>query len=128
MLEQNFLPAAELELSEVEKEALIKVLGMLERGEIRDTNFSMNIFLREDEGCGTIGCLAGWANSVSNGLAFPTLAGLSPKVNSLFWNSVPGVIWSIMAMRRPTVEEGAQVLRTFLTTGEVTWPAVLKRT
>lgn len=81
MLANSFQTPAALGISDVEFEALEKVLGMLERGELshgpfprakmdREGNqFNMAALLDEGE-CGTIGCLMGWAYHVSHRVAF----------------------------------------------------------
>ena len=68
MLASNFMAPSALGISEVEFDALVKVLGMLERGEIPDDQFTMR---RIQHPCGTPACLCGWANHVSEGRAFP---------------------------------------------------------
>src|SRR5690349_3894016 len=70
MLAQNFMKPEALGISESETAALIRVLGMLERGEIGEQHFDMSFYQSH---CGTIGCICGWANFVSKGKAFPEL-------------------------------------------------------
>jgi hypothetical protein len=91
----NFKPAAELNLTNIERDALIDVLGRMERGEIvsehnlppecavrfKDTpKISMPRFFTKTE-CGTIGCLAGWANLISDGKAFPEINLVKERVS-----------------------------------------------
>ena len=68
MLANNFMTPSALGLSDVEFESLVKVLGMLERGEIAEEQFTMR---RVQHPCRTPACLCGWANHVSGGRAFP---------------------------------------------------------
>ena len=66
MLANNFMTPSALGISDVEFEALVKVLGMLERTEIPDEQFTMR---RVQHPCRTPACLCGWANHVSAGRA-----------------------------------------------------------
>lgn len=139
MLAQNFKTAADLGITDPELDALIKVLGMLERGEIPDRAFTMRQFRptwsdrAQDiaKECGTIGCLCGWANFVSGGeaflqavtgrLSFPTEA-----IHDLFAiqrdeddRLIPR-IW-----RDATIESAAIALRSYLNTGKANWAEAL---
>lgn len=130
MLAQNFKTAAELGISEVEIQSLIKVLGMLERGEIDAAHFSMMNYRRE-EACGTVGCLCGWAHMVSSA-AFPevssevgwttTLLGerLNEATKSLF---AIGCNFNAWAAAEP--RHAALALRSYLTTGDARWDLAL---
>lgn len=134
MLMQTFLSATELGIPEVEKDALIKVLGMLERGEIDEKHFDMTKFIEKYE-CGTVGCLCGWAHEVSNGEAFPELKDSSgpPTVlmalRSSLADRLPHSLKRIFWIGRPVLtmphdtgpDRAAQVLRTYLATGKDTW-------
>jgi hypothetical protein len=63
MLAQNFKTATDLGISEVEQDALIKVLGMLERNDFaRGESFNMGWWYQHSNTCGTVGCIAGWAH------------------------------------------------------------------
>ena len=68
MLANNFMTPSALGISDAELDALVKVLGMLERGEIPEDQFTMR---RVQHPCRTPACLCGWANHVSAGRAFP---------------------------------------------------------
>src|SRR3954466_7679018 len=70
VLAQNFKTAKELGLADVEVEALITVLRMLEREDIAQEQFHMGRF-RHD--CRTPACICGWAPHVSRGQASPKL-------------------------------------------------------
>ena len=62
MLARSFKSAAELRLTEIEHDSLIKVLHMLERGEIEQKLFNMSSIGGR---CGTPSCMLGWARIVS---------------------------------------------------------------
>jgi hypothetical protein len=120
-----FMPATDLGITEVERDALIKVLKMLESGQISDDQFNMSILMND---CHTVGCLCGWANIVSDGKAFPgvdgrlsqasaTLGNLPSELKKLFWTG----IFNIFRLWRPTTEQGAAALHTYLTTGKSGW-------
>ena len=128
MLAQNFLTAKALGITEVEVEALIKVLGMLERREITK-RFVMHTTISETP-CGTVACICGWAHIASNGKAFPEAsihncgnafhARLSPEAIDLFgYNCAPEIL------RNRTDTQAASALRNYLTLGEARWAEVL---
>lgn len=73
MLAQNFLTADALGISEQERDALVQVLGLLERKELVDvkpTNkslpngFNMS-WIGTQTKCGSVGCILGWARFLS---------------------------------------------------------------
>lgn len=135
MLAQNFKTAGELKISDVELRSLMTVLGMLERQELvhgksplagiaRGPNeFNMAATLYTG-GCGTIGCLAGWAYHVSGGEAFPEIIaggifgwGLrDQQLNALF-----GIGRRHATLYEITPARAATTLRRFLTTGDGIW-------
>lgn len=132
MLAQNFKTPAALGIADHEFDALVKVLGMLEREEIKHASecepvvgslFNMCSFGRDTD-CGTIGCIAGWARVVSNGKAFPWATdanNLSPDeptkmLEALFYPSC-GAYWGDI-----TPSQAATALRSYLTTGDPCWP------
>jgi hypothetical protein len=137
MLAQNFKTAADLGISDAELDALIKVLGMLERGEITENHFHMARFWME---CGTVGCLCGWANQISGGAAFPELNASTTEI-SLFFR-MPDAARALFTMgmgsdspertglnvfvqRRARPHHAATALRSYLTTGEANWAEAL---
>lgn len=143
MLAQNFKTATDLGIKDVELDALIKVLGMLERGEIPKAAFDMGRFrpyYSSEESvvaeCGTVGCICGWANFISNGAAFPELNELrigdplmrriSPAARHAFamddhtQTELTGRIWS-----EGTPASAAVALRSFLSTGDANWAEAL---
>lgn len=138
MLAQNFKTPADLRLTDLEFEALVKVLGMLERGELKHGDFkrrepgdwfNMKSYGLTDK-CGTIGCIAGWARVVSNGVAFPwaesdtanPLYNFTAKKNlrTLFIPSLMASCWD-----KITPAQAAIALRNYLTHGEARWAEAL---
>jgi hypothetical protein len=135
VLAQNFKTAQDLGLLPQERDALIAVLGMLERGEIRDgeDGFDMSVFKHE---CGTPSCICGWAHFVSNGLAFPEVR--QPLMQQ--WKSARelnsrlpkgalelfdiGARLGVVAFAKAS--EAAIALRSYLTTGEARWKEAMK--
>jgi hypothetical protein len=135
MLANNFLTPSALGISEVEFESLVQVLGMLERGEIPEDQFTM---LRVQHPCRTPACLCGWAHYISGGRAFPG----APQRWTLFgnrgayrpqWNGLPRPILELFGVGgRPgdpvyaaNRAQAANALRNFLTRGEARWAEAL---
>lgn len=127
MLAQNFKTAADLRLSELERDALITVLGMLERGElthvpVRDlpssADYKVGTFTghfnmgewEESYDCGTVCCIGGTAELIG-GIGF-NLSGNIPLSN-LFYPA--GNLDHI------TTDQAAKALRSFLSTGRARW-------
>ena len=130
MLAQNFKTPTELGITDIEFDALQKVLGMLERGEIlpapetavfdrrhgpeTPTMFRMTSVWGYAE-CGTACCLMGWAQHVANDRdLFMSWEGRS--VEPLFF---PLDGYCAIISRNP--EHGAIALRNYLTHGEPRW-------
>ena len=133
MLANNFMTPSALGISDVEFESLVKVLGMLERGEISDEQFTMR---RVQHPCRTPACLCGWANHVSGGRAFPLQATSSrpwPFSGTVTygprWKELPARVLTLFGFGgRPadpvylaTPPQAAIALRSFLTSGEARW-------
>lgn len=136
MLAQNFIMPAALGISDIEFESLVKVLGMLERGEIeympatwRDcprrsdpvTPKFFNMCLIETENnCGTACCILGWARHVAGDR---TLFGgeLHQPLKDLFrlGDTSDGYVGKFSEEMLPS--EAAVALRSYLTTGEPRW-------
>jgi hypothetical protein len=141
MLAQNFLTAEYLGISEKEQAALIKVLGMLERGELFHVPevepmgwydaglkrpkfsgaFNMdNIFTTHP--CGTAACLAGTADIVC-GTAF------APNGDPVEWPDALNDLFcppSVVDWQSITPADAAIALRNYLTLGEAGWAEVLR--
>jgi len=138
MLAQNFKTAADLGIKDVELDALIKVLGMLERGEIDATHFNMQSFLRQAD-CGTVGCICGWANHISRGRAFSEIGTrdelelfrrLSRSARLLFAmtsheDDLAMERQNNAVQDRAQPEHAAIALRSYLTTGDANWAEAL---
>lgn len=141
MLAQNFMTAAELKLSEKEHAALIKVLGMLERGELihADLTKARRLEDRPDDGeiltnhfnmdqwrnkwdCGTVACIGGTAELVG-GFRFRSgengQLGGNLDLEELCYPNIASGYADI------TPQEAAQALRNYLTTGKAKWEEVL---
>jgi hypothetical protein len=135
MLMQNFKTAAELEISEKEKSALVKTLVLLETGKLKhtkpkfprdysvDTEFS-GLFNMSDwfypSKCGTVACIGGTAELVGN-MRFEhdmSNAGLS----ALFYMDDGSTNYP---MEDVTTEQAARALRNYLTTGKPDWRSIL---
>lgn len=123
MLTQNFQTPTALGISDVEFEALVKVLGMLERGEIPEQQFHMD---RVQHTCGTPSCICGWANHISNGAAFP-LTGIFQDAPN--WDSFSENLLTLFSYgpRNPgwvdsaSTAQAAIALHNYLTHGEPRW-------
>lgn len=135
MLAQNFKTATDLSITDAELGALIKVLGMLERDELRHSSigeetvsdcFNMGPYIVEGT-CGTIGCIAGWAHLVSGRTVFPwVLHGLKGT------ESIPQNLWELFHCNgvfsdreNITPAQAAVALRSYLTTGDTNWAEAL---
>ena len=132
MLAQNFKLADDLGLTDKEQAALIKVLGMLERGEISakessgktiagtktaPIGFDMGSFYSKTE-CGTVCCICGWAEYIGqlpvHSLAIKRMENGYEKLYGLFEPPVRDAL-SI------TPAQAAMALRSYLTTGDACW-------
>lgn len=125
MLAQNFKSAVDLGLTEKEQSALIKVLGMLERGElVHDMHFKCDApngfnmaHERFEASCGTVACVAGWCDIVGD---TDFVEGPWPgRTTELFApKNLPQRCWSEI-----TPAQAAIALRNYLTTGRPGWVA-----
>jgi hypothetical protein len=135
MLANNFMTPSALGISDVEFEALVKVLGMLERTEIPDEQFTMR---RVQHPCRTPACLCGWANHVSSGRAFPLQEKPGPTIFSSAtyaprWREMPRPLRDLFGyggratdpVYTATSSQAAVALRSFLTRGEPRWAEAL---
>ncbi len=120
MLAQNFKTAADLRIADVELDALIKVLGMLEREEIAPEQFNMCRY------CGTACCLAGWAYIASGEIAFPEVADNTPRSPAHGNDGLSTLFCSRLGLGlRATPSQAAIALRSYLTTGDANWAEAL---
>ena len=138
MLAQNFMSADQLHVTREEHAALITVLYMLEREELKPIVFGIKINDRVLQGkcfsmnntwvkgeCGSAGCIGGWVADVM---------GVSDKnryVDS-YWSSyntrspLTDLYWNAKAIQsKVSPDQGAAALRNFLTTGKAQWDVVL---
>lgn len=140
MLAQNFKTADDLKISDIELGALIKVLGMLERGELihvsrSDDGYGFNMGeVLEKDSCGTTGCLCGWAYVVSEGAAFPGVRkylGVNGSLNFAKWPKALRELFRLGEQFSPfystkiSDEQAASALRNYLTIGEPRWSEIL---
>lgn len=126
MLAQNFKSADDLEISDEQKDALIKTLVLMETGKLRHVPFKQLAERTYDDpkydglfnmahsyivtDCGTVACIKGTAELIS-GVSFYT-GEMPPQMVALFywWKGVD-----------PSVEQAATALRSYLTTGDPQW-------
>src|SRR5258706_8598852 len=97
MLAQNFKTHTELDLDEKLYNALKKVLVRLETNDLvfipdqrydgieldftKPNGFNMNVVLMQDNRCGTIGCIAGWA-AIEMGVKPYIVTGMAGEENT----------------------------------------------
>lgn len=126
MLAQNFKLAADLGISEPQREALMKTLVLLETGKLTYAphspkmvprtapytgHFNMSGWAREGE-CGTVRCIGGTA-SIIGAVHFEVPR--PQALENLFYPPAPILIDKI------TVDQAATALRSYLTTGDAKW-------
>lgn len=116
MLAQMFKTAAELGIIDRERDALVAVLGMMERGEIVDHQFSM---LRWE--CGTTACIGGWARRMGGKDLLKHLIPFGDRGIDRLCYPILGDYTKIAS-----VAMAAAALRNYLTTGEPYWSEVTK--
>lgn len=132
MLAQNFMSAADLGISEAQKDALIKTLVLMETDKLVHVRppdeinwyamesftgkFNMDAWNLSYEGCGTVACIGGTAEMVG-GVSFGERhIDLPENLYSLFY---PGDIFD--DWEKITVEQASRALRSYLTTGHARW-------
>jgi hypothetical protein len=140
MLAQNFMTASALGINDIQLDALIKVLGMLERSELEHTGvcqpvkngFNMAEILHENS-CGTVACLCGWAHLVSDRKAFPQVENYLAERKRPGWSKLPKELFNLFFNNTGRVSslwnidnsQAASALRNYLTTGKPNWSEVL---
>lgn len=119
MLAQNFKTPTDLGITDAEHDALRKVLGMLERGEIKSHQFSM----KEWGDCGTVHCIGGWASTIlkNNRLSDISAPWRRTALSDLFYPRCYRVRGEYVDGYTATVDQAAVALRNFLTQGEPRW-------
>lgn len=139
MLAQSFLSADDLELSERQRDALIKTLVLLETGKLTHvhandisigfelddyTNYKFSGYFNmavwhEHYNCGTVACIGGTAEMIGQVEFNP---GISAALRELFYPR------RHVALANVTVKQAAQALRNYLTTGHAHWHDVMGET
>jgi hypothetical protein len=127
VLAQNIKTAEELGLAEIEVEALVTVLRMLERGDIAREQFHMGRFRHE---CKTPACICGWAHHISRGRAFSELASACGPIilhrrASRALNDLFRLTQARDSGGEITPAQAAVALRNYLTHGEPRWAEAL---
>jgi hypothetical protein len=134
MLAQNFNKARDI--SDAEFEAAVKLLGMLERGELKNhyclqqidgtrrynpqipNGFDMQCAgLRTD--CGTVACIGGWMAILMDRDMATYVYSISPESSlwKLFWSCTDNAL---------STEKAATAVRNYLTFGNPRWDEVLR--
>ena len=140
MLARSFMTHKELKITAPQHAALIKVLHMLERGELKhvigsdpnyqptDVGFNMEYWqgAYSEDGelrCGTVCCIGGWVETISR----VRLDGAVDRQDGLFRLFYPGYDLEphLVEYSTITVEQAAHALSNYLTTGEPCWTKVL---
>jgi hypothetical protein len=131
MLAQSFQSAADLGITEPQKEALMKTLVLLETGKLSHApigdgyypetgpftgQFNMVHWNSSVHNCGTVACIGGTAELVG-GVSFEKFGShKNPQLYRLFMPDVPEMQWNFI-----TPEQAATALRSYLTTGDAKW-------
>ena len=123
----SFKTAAELKITEVAFEALVTVLGMLERGEIEAAYFDMQEWWqpgrdRRGRYCGSVGCIGGWMDFVAV-RAGHNVGELQPSWKNVDLHELchPMTLDAWFA----TPGQAAVAVRNYLTSGDAQWKAVM---
>lgn len=124
------------------KEKILAVADAIERHAIDDLGFNMTTYLADDSlyedtsghNCGTVGCIAGWANALEYGVkgmlefAHPDfflkgamILDLDQRTATLLFTPSPLRFDNIKAT------EAVRVMRRLVETGEVDWSEVVER-
>lgn len=133
MLAQNFKTPAELQISDVEFDALFKTLGMMEREELvhiyhpGTNSYTFGKFTghfnmadwNDVKECGTVCCIGGTADLIG-GVDLNLTAHKNRALHNLFYSSSILVRYSQI-----TVAQAATALRNYLTHGEPCWAEAL---
>jgi hypothetical protein len=138
MLMQNFKSAADLEITEQQKDALAKTLVLLETAKLEhipDRNdldvdfdaeaefsgkFNMNSWSHTYKKCGTVCCIGGTAELIG-GVDFEDATKHGTPLYNLFYpDAGDDLDWD-----RITIAQAAAALRSYLTTGDARWDLAL---
>lgn len=134
MLAQSFQSATDLEISEMQKDALVKTLKLLETDAVEHSTafdfdrcdhehtrqafsgqFNMRYWAESGE-CGTIACIGGTAELITGVRFGLTWVGNDRLANLFQPQTLPLETWSAI-----TTEQAARALRSYLTTGDAKW-------
>jgi len=127
MLAQNFMTPTDLGLSKVEFDALVLLLGYLERGDLPG-RLDLSMWIVERGDCNTSGCLAGWAWHLSGHKAFGDIVGSGygtegqwsgKRKRGLVDLFLPGGPLGLRPERAPLA------LRNYMTHGDPNWASAL---
>lgn len=146
----EYMSAENLRIAEHTRDALIWVLGMLEAGELEQwkgmtagNKFDMGTAARRT-GCGTAGCIAGWASIHMQGIK-PNAAGIyimteeQADIASDFCADAHGDLARLFyamdltgrnsfSLDEVRPDQAAKALRNYLTTGRPSWGLIPKET
>lgn len=136
MLAQNFKTAADLAIQEWERDGLIQVLGLLERGNLKFHDFYDMSGARGDAfnmcttgqitSCGTTACIAGWVY-ILKGRKTPHADKLeervtpNPDLKNLYFPDFRGMD----SMNEIQPGQAATALRNYLTRGAPHWEEII---
>lgn len=138
MLMRSFLTPEELNISDKQFNALVQVLGMLERGELpwhcknlikpTDIGFNMDRWYESEimPECGSVGCLGYWCNKLGGHVS--RFAVKNSELEHLFYpnrNSDGSKSKLPKFYEDITPDEATQALRNYLGTGKADWAGVL---
>lgn len=115
MLARSFLTPEKLNISDKQFNALVQVLGMLERGELPwHKKFDMTSWPTKGISCGTVGCIGFWAESILEA----EIVSKDEELLQLFYADD-------FDLDEIKPEHAAQALRNYLGTGKANWASVL---
>lgn len=134
MLAQSFQSAADLGITEPQRDALMKTLVLLETGKLTyaymdinefdstihpkfDGLFNMGTWVTFSHKCGTIACIGGTAELIGNvSFGEASHGNLPTKLRQLFYATGAAGSW-----RDITPAQAATALRSYLATGDAKW-------
>lgn len=131
MLARSFLTPEKLNISDKQFDALVQVLGMLERGELpwynkdkvfpSDVGFNMAKWPSPLENkCGSVGCFGYWCEKLGGAPRWEFELNKTTEIGKLFYPVGFGRNFNSVS-----VDEGMQALSNYLTTGKADWAGVL---
>ena len=131
MLAQSFMSAAALDITEPQRNALQKVLVLLETGRLLHTplvrtdgsdpypkftgRFNMSLWQADEPGCGTVCCIGGTAELVGD-VSFDGWILSQDGLYNLFRPP-----YSVGPWGQITPTQAARALRSYLTCGDAKW-------